>query len=320
MTRLVMLPPQDDVTRSWAEAVSAVDELKVRIAETREEALELLPGAEAAFGTLDPDLLAAAPQLRWLQAPMAAPPPGYFFEELVAHPVEVTNFRGIYNDHVATHAVAMVLALARGLHRYARQQADGAWVRHLDDSDVVHLPEATAVVVGVGGIGAEIGRMLNAFGVTVLGVDPQRESPPEGVRSMHSPAELDTLLPRADVVVLTLPHTPESEGLINDERLALLPPRALLVNIGRGPTVSLDAVCAALDSGRLGGVGLDVFEIEPLPADHPLWRHPKAIVTPHVAVVGPYINDRRLEVFRTNAVRFAAGEPLVNVVSKNLWY
>lgn len=318
--RLVMLPPQDDVTRSWATAVSTVEGLEVRVAESRTEALELLPGAEAAFGTLDPEMLAAARELRWLQAPMAAPPPGYFFDELVAHPVVVTNFRGIYNDHVATHAVAMVLALARGLHRYARQQADGEWVRHLADSDVVHLPETTALVIGVGGIGAEMGRMLSAFGVTVLGADPQREIPPEGFASMHSPQELDSLLSRAGIVVLTLPHTPESEGLIDHERLALLPPDALLVNIGRGPTVSLDAVCAALDSGRLGGVGLDVFEVEPLPAGHPLWRHPKAIVTPHVAVVGPYIDDRRLEVFRTNAVRFAGGDPLVNVVSKKLWY
>jgi phosphoglycerate dehydrogenase-like enzyme len=317
---LVVLPPQDEVTRSWAASVAGVDGLTVRVAESHSEALELLPDADAAFGTLDRELLAAAGKLRWLQAPMAAPPAGYFFDELVAHPVEVTNFRGIYNDHVATHAVALVLALARGLHRYARQQANAEWTRHLADSDVLHLPEATAVVIGVGGIGVEIGRMLHAFGVTVLGVDPQRTDPPEGTQAMHAPEELDSLLPQADIVVLTLPHTPESEGLINAARLALVPAHCLLVNIGRGPTVSLDAVCAALDSGRLGGVALDVFEVEPLPEDHPLWRHPKAIVTPHVAVVGPYIDDRRLAVFRTNAERFVAGEPLMNIVNKKLWY
>jgi len=315
-----MLPPQDEVTRSWATAVSEVDGLAVEVAETRARARELLGDADAAFGTLDPDLLAAAPRLRWLQAPMAAPPAGYFFDELIAHPVEVTNFRGIYNDHVATHAVALVLSLARDLPRYARQQAKADWTRHTAASDIVHLPEATAVVVGVGGIGAAIGRMLHAFGVTVLGVDPQRREAPEGIASMHAPAELDTVLPRADIVVLTLPHTPESEGLIDSARLALLPPHSLLVNIGRGPTVSLDAVCAALDAGRLGGVGLDVFSTEPLPAAHPLWRQPKAIVTPHVAVVGPYLDERRLNVFRTNAERFVSGEPLVNVVNKQLWY
>ncbi|MDT7724939.1 MAG: hypothetical protein QOI21_1515 [Actinomycetota bacterium] len=319
-TELVVLPPLDEVTRQWAASVAGVDGLTVRVAETRTEALEFLPDADAAYGTLDRELLAAAGKLRWLQAPMAAPPAGYFFDELVAHPVEVTNFRGVYNDHVATHAVALVLALARGLHRYARQQVNAEWTRHLADSDVLHLPEATALVIGVGGIGEEIGRMLHAFGVTVLGVDPQRTDPPEGMLALHAPEELDSLLPQADIVVLTLPHTPESEGLINAARLALVPAHCLLVNIGRGPTVSLDAVGEALDAGRLGGVGLDVFEIEPLPAEHPLWRNPKAIVTPHVAVVGPYIDDRRLAVFRGNAERFVAGEPLMNIVNKKLWY
>lgn len=317
---LVMLPPQDETTLSWASSLSGIDGLSVRVAHTREEALEYVPDADAAFGTVDRELLAAAPALRWLQAPMAAPPPGYFFDELAAHPVVVTNFRGIYNDHVATHAVALVLALARGLHRYLRQQPTGTWVRHLADTDVVHLPEATAVVIGLGGIGAEIGRMLHAFGVTVLGVDPRTPSPPAGVQAVFRPADLDSLLPRADILILTLPHTPESEGLINEARLLLVPEGCLLVNVGRGPTVSLDAVTAALGSGRLGGAGLDVFETEPLPAGHPLWQHPKSILTPHVAVVGPYIDDRRLGVFRGNAERFVAGDPLVNVVDKKLWY
>ena len=318
-TDLVMLPPQDDTTRAWAREVAKAG-LRVHIAESRAQALALLPDATAAFGTLDTELLAAAPGLRWLQAPMAAPPPGYFFPELVEHPVQVTNFRGIYNDHVATHALALLLALARGLHRYARQQPGGQWTRHLADSDVLHLPEATALVVGVGGIGAEIARMVNAFGTRVLGVDPQRTDTPPGVASMHRPAELDDLLPSADIVVLTLPHTPESEGLINAARLALMPRHSLLVNIGRGPTVALDAVCQALDTGRLGGVGLDVFEEEPLPPEHPLWQHPRAILTPHVAVVGPYVNARRLEVFRRNTEHFTAGEPLINIVDKALWY
>ena len=317
---LVMLPPQDEITRNWAASVAGVDGLTVRVAETRSEALEFLPDADAAFGTFDPELLAAAGKLRWLQAPMAAPPPGYFFDGLVAHPVEVTNFRGIYNDHVATHAVAMVLALARGLHRYARNQANADWTRHLADSDVLHLPEATAVVIGVGGIGEEIGRMLHAFGVSVLGVDPQRTDPPEGVHAMHAPEDLDSLLPQADIVVLTLPHTPESEGLINASRLALVPAHCLLVNIGRGPTVSLDAVCAALDSGRLGGVALDVFEVEPLPADSPLWSMPNILVSPHMS--GDYVGFEidMMSVFTDNLDRWLRDKPLHNVVDPAVGY
>jgi len=318
--RIVMLPPNDETTRAWAAELATIDGLVVEVAESREDALRLLPAADAAYGTLDPELLASASRLRWLQAPMAAPPAGYFFDELVEHPVEVTNFRGIYNDHVAIHAVAMVLGLARELHTYCRQQLDAQWVRHLDDSDVLDLPSARAVVVGVGGIGSEIGRMLHTFGVTVVGVDALRRDLPSGFAEMHAAEDLDAVLPDADIIVLTLPHTPESEGLINERRLAKLRSHCILVNIGRGATVSLSAVVDALEAGRLGAVGLDVFETEPLPPDHPLWRHPKAMLTPHVAVVGPHIVERRLAVLRGNAERFVAGEPLVNVVNKALWF
>ncbi len=318
---LVMLPPADELTAAWARAVGqAAPELRIHVAADRQAALRLLPDADAAYGTLDPELLAVATKLRWLQAPMAAPPPGYFFPELVTHPVAVTNFRCIYNDHVAIHAVAMLLALARGLPGYMRQQIRGEWLRHLADEDILHLPESTVLVVGVGGIGAEIGRMVSAFGARVIGVDPRRTDPAEGIEEILSPQELDRLLPLADAVILTLPHTPESEGLINARRLALMRPRALLVNIGRGATVQLDAVVAALRQQRLGGVALDVFEIEPLPPEHPLWREPRALLTPHVAVVGPYIPERRLEVLCDNAQRFAAGAPLRNLVDKALWY
>lgn len=318
---LLMLAAPDVPAVEWADAVAAAaPQLDVQIAPDRAAALRLLPQADAAFGTLDPQLLAQAGKLTWLQAPQAAPSAGYFFPELVAHPVQVTNFRGIYNDHVAIHAVAMLLALARGLPRYMRQQARGEWIRHLSDEDVLHLPESSVLVIGVGGIGAEIGRMVAAFGATVVGIDPRRTVPSEGLHAIFAPTELDRLLPSADAVILTLPHTPESEGLIDARRLALMKPRCLLVNIGRGATVRLDPLVAALQQERLGGVALDVFEEEPLPPAHPLWREPRALLTPHVAVVGPYVPERRLAVLCDNAQRFQAGQPLRNVVDKALWY
>jgi phosphoglycerate dehydrogenase-like enzyme len=322
MTRdLIMLPPHDETPAGWAQALAqAAPGLRVRVAPDRASALRMLPDAQAAFGTLDAELLAAAKDLQWLQAPMAAPPAGYFFPELVAHPVQVTNFRGIYNDHVATHAVAMLLSLARGFPVYMRQQLRGEWTRHLADEDILHLPESTVLVVGVGGIGAEIARMVAAFGARVIGIDPRRTDAPPGVAELHAPQALDRLLPECDAVILTLPHTPESEGLIDARRLALMRPRSLLVNIGRGATVKLDAVLAALRQGRLGGVALDVFEQEPLPPEHPLWQEPRALLTPHVAVVGPYILQRRLAILCDNAQRFEAGRELVNVVDKALWY
>ena len=137
---------------------------------------------------------------------------------------------------------------------------------------------------------------------------------------MFQPAELDRLLPSVDAVILTLPHTPESEGLIDAARLARMRAHALLVNVGRGATVRLDALVEALRQRRLGGAALDVFEQEPLPPHHPLWQEPRALLTPHVAVVGPHIVERRLAVLCDNAQRFAAGRPLCNLVDKALLY
>lgn len=317
--RLVLLPPQTDATRTWAARLrTEVDGVEVVVAEDAAQARAALPGARAAFGDLPPELLGFADALEWLQAPLAAPPPGYFHEGLVAHPVQVTNFREVYNDHVGHHAVALVLALARNLHTYARQQQRHEYRPDYDPASVLHLPEATALVVGVGGIGREIARLLAAFGVRVLGTDARAEDVAHV--ELHRPEALDDLLPQADIVVLTVPHTPETEGLMDAARFRSMRRGAFLVNIGRGPTVRLDDLVAALRDGQLGGVGLDVYEVEPLPADHPLWDLPNAILTPHAAVTGPYLDQRRGDIIVDNARRFAAGKPLVNVVDKRRWF
>src|SRR5438552_3476587 len=122
-------------------------------------------------GTLTPDLLTSARRLAWLQAPAIAPPAGYYFAELVQHPVSVTNFRGIFNEHVAAHIMAFVLAFARGFHRYIPRQLRHEWAPDPVDTGVVYLPESTALIVGVGGIGAQTAQMCTAFGMRVIGID-----------------------------------------------------------------------------------------------------------------------------------------------------
>ena len=316
-----MLPPQDGVTLSWADALRRdIPGGEVVVATDDDEANALIGSVRAAYGTLTAPLLAHADRLQWLQAPAAAPPAGYFFTELIEHPVVVTNFRGIYNDHVATHAMALVLALARGLHHYVPGQATGRWEPDRAPESVIHLAEATMLVVGLGGIGAEIARMAGAFGVDVIATDARVTRAPEGVTELHDPPALDKLLPRADIVVLTVPHTPETEGLIDARRFGLMKHTAVFVNIGRGMTVRLNDLIAALDAGTIAGAGLDVFEVEPLAPDHPLWTTPNVLVTPHTASAGPYIDERRYEVLVENARRFAAGSDLLNVVDKALWF
>jgi phosphoglycerate dehydrogenase-like enzyme len=232
----------------------------------------------------------------------------------------VTNFRGIFNDHIAAHIMAFVLAFARGFHRYIPLQLEHRWAPAPLDSGVVHLPESTALIVGVGGIGAETARLCTALGMRVIGVDARLTDAPQGVSELHPPTALDDMLPRADFVILTIPHTPETEGLMNADRFARMQRSAFFINIGRGKTTRLHDLVEALRAGRLAGAGLDVFEDEPLPADHPLWTAPNVLLTPHVAGYGPYLDARRLAIILDNARRFVANQPLQNVVDKAHWF
>ena len=319
--KFVFYPPQRDNISTWAARLSdSVPEISIIVPKSDAEAKQAMRDADAAFGTLPKDALALAGKLRWLQAPAAAPTAGYYYPELIKHQVVVTNFREIYNDHIATHIMAFVVSFARGLQYYRPQQLRREWKPTELDGGIVHLPEATALIVGVGGIGGEAARLCAPFGIRVIGVDARRTDMPEGVAEMHRPEDLDKLLPKADFVILTIPHTPKTEGLFNAARFKLMKKGAFFINIGRGMTTKLDALNDSLRSGHLGGAGLDVYEIEPLPKDHPLWGAPNVLLTPHTAGFGPYLEERRYEIVLDNMRRFVKGQALRNVVDKASWF
>jgi phosphoglycerate dehydrogenase-like enzyme len=320
-TQFLMFPPQTDRTREWASRLAVeAPGIEVIIADDMAQAEQTVATAETAFGTIPPALLRQARRLKWLQAPQAAPPAGYYYPELIAHPVAITNFREIYNDHIGTHVMAFLLAFARGLQRYIPQQLRREWKKPAQNEGVVHLAEATALIVGVGGIGSEIARLAAAFGMRVLGVDDRRREAPPGVTELHRADELDALLPLADFVILTVPHTPETEGFMNRTRFREMKKTAFFINIGRGLTTRLDDLAAAIEAGEIAGAGLDVFEQEPLPADHKLWGLPGVLMTPHTAGYGPYLDERRYAIIRDNCRRFLAGQPLRNLVDKARWF
>jgi phosphoglycerate dehydrogenase-like enzyme len=318
---LLMLPPQTPTTRDWAKRLAlALPELSVVVVEDGGAVARAVDQADAAYGTMPRELLGEAARLRWIQAPQAAPPAGWYYPELIAHPAVVTNFREIYNDHIGAHIMGFVLAFARGLHQYLPQQLERRWRPAPHDTGVVHLPEATALVVGVGGIGAEAARLAAAFGMRVIGVDARRRDAPPGMAELHGAEALDSLLPRADFVILTVPHTPATEGFMHRARFQRMKRTAFFINIGRGMTTRLDDLAAALRAGELAGAGLDVFEQEPLPADHALWTMPGVLITPHTAGYGPYLDARRYHILLDNSRRFLAGQPLRNVVDKSSWF
>ena len=294
-----------------------IPDVHVDLCHSVELAEKVIGEAEAAFGVIVPELFAKARKLRWVASPQAGPRAGYYHQALIESGVVVTNARGIYSDHIGAHIMAFVLAFARGLHRYIPQQVRRQW---LPGKATVHLPEATAIIVGVGGIGGEAARLCAAFGMTVIGLDARRTEAPEGVSEMYGPDALMDVLPRGDFVIVTAPETPETQGLFGMDQLGLMKSTAFFINIGRGATVKLDDLNAALRGGEIAGAGLDVFQTEPLPADHPLWTAPGMLITPHVAGAGPYLDDRREELFLDNCVRFDQGRPLRNVVDKARWF
>ena len=320
MPKYVMLPPIDDDIRDWAQRMrEEIPGLDVVIVDDEANAAQELIDADGAYGWVSPEVLPNVERLRLLQNPMAGPPVGWYYAELAEHSVVVSNPRGIYSDHIAQHIMMYMLALARGLPYYSAAQAEGRWDVGARQRGYVELSEATVLINGIGGIGAEAARLCAAFGCRVIGVDPDPYGDFEG--DLVAPSELDERLPEADFIVTTVPHTPETEFMWNAERFALMKSSAYFINIGRGMTCKLDDLVSALDSGSIAGAGLDVYEIEPLPEGHPLWQAENVILTPHIAVAdAENIPERRYELILENARRLVAGREFVNVVDKEKWY
>ena len=311
-------PSAQYVGEDWPQRLKGrIPHIIVDYCNSLDEAQAVIEEADAAFGEVVPELFAKAKKLRWITSPGAGPKPGYYHRALAESDVVVTNVRGVFSDHMGAHIMSFVLAFARGLHVYIPQQLERTWRQGYE---TVHLPEATAVIVGVGGIGGEAARLCSAFGMAVVGVDARITEAPPGVAELHGPEALDEVLPRGDFVIVTVPESPRTQGLFGTEKFRKMKPSAYFINIGRGAMVLLDDLVSALRGGEISGAALDVFQTEPLPQDHPLWATPGVLITPHVAAKGPYLNERRAEVFFDNCVRFNEGRPLRNVVDKALWF
>ena len=321
MPKFVFLPPQDDDRRMFAARLAdTLAEYDVASPETDEEALEAVRDADAVYGWVSPEMLSVAEKLRWVQNPDAGPFYGYYYPELVEHPLTICNPRGIYFDHISHHILMFLLALSRGLPWYVDAQRRREWDKDARKSPYVDLSTATALINGVGGIGHETARLCSELGMQVIGIEPRPEYDLSYVE-FHAPDELDAVLPRADFVITTVPHTPETEFTFNADRFRLMKNSAYFINIGRGMVCKIDDLADAVESGEIAGAGLDVFEQEPLPSDHKLWGLPNVLMTPHVAVRdAENIPDRRFAIILDNARRFAAGEELTNVVDKTKWY
>jgi phosphoglycerate dehydrogenase-like enzyme len=274
---------------------------------------DALPGTvdDVAFYVLPymkgPGVLARAAEMTKLQVVQTLTAGYEEFLPLVPPPATLCNATGVHDASTAELAVALTLASGRHLDSFARNQSAGAWRPVLGTS----LADQRVLIIGYGHIGTAIERRLQGFEVASITRVARhgRSGPPE----VHPIDDLHRLLPQADVAILIAPHTPQTERMIGAGELALLPDGALLVNVARGKLVDTDALVAELSAGRIRAA-LDVTDPEPLPEDHPLWRQPGVLISPHVGGASSAFAPRADRLIAAQLARFVAGEPLANVV------
>ena len=266
----------------------------------------------------------AATKLRWIHSASAGVA-SLLFPEMLASDVALTNSAGVYGPPIAEHVVAGVMYFLRSFDVAGALQRRAEWNSTVFGTDAAPIragSECRVLVVGAGGIGAEVARRFSALGAAVTGIrrNPAKGSPPGFVRVV-GPSALDAEIPSADVIVLATPLTAETQTLLTAERLSRLPAGAIVSNIGRGALIDEPALVAALQSGHLRGAALDVFAREPLASDSPLWHLPQVLHTPHVSGDSPRLFWGRLSaLFLDNWTRYRAGEPLRNLVDKQAGY
>jgi phosphoglycerate dehydrogenase-like enzyme len=311
VTRDEIPQPHQGKIRSFSSGIElkqcgAADELHREVAD-----------AQVIYGGFSRDDLAVAKQLKWIQY-TAAGVEGILWPELVDSPVVLTNMQRIYAPVISESVMGLLLALNRGLPRYAFQTRDRVW------NPVTGLNEisgSTMGLVGLGGIGtATAHRAHYGFGMRILAVDPKPLPKPNFVEELHSLDWLPKMASQVDVLVCAAPHTPISEKMLNESVFRAMKPSAYFINVSRGKLVDTPALIRALKEGWIAGAGLDVAYKEPLPPDDPLWDAPNIIITSHSSAHSPKTFERQMELFSENVRRYVAGLPLLNVVDKKRGY
>jgi glyoxylate/hydroxypyruvate reductase len=300
--------------RRYAELVRVPKRgVSVHIAATPSEAAGAIADAEILYAwKFPPQLYAKAGRLKWLQV-MGAGVDWALVPELPPH-VQITRAPGVFGPWMAEYVVAWCLWVTQRMKPYRDAQRQRRWDDHVLPD---RLGGKTLSIVGLGDIGRDIARAARGLGMRVLGVS-RRGRPVREATKMYPVAAMTRALREADFVVLLLPLTPETRGIIGADALGAMKPTTWLINIARGAVVDEGALMAALEQRRIAGAVLDVFDREPLPPSHPLWKMDNVVVTPHIS--GPSTADALTPVFNDNLARYLAGRPLRHVVDRHRGY
>jgi phosphoglycerate dehydrogenase-like enzyme len=301
-----------------ADLAKAHPELELVPAKNADEMIQKIGDCVAVVGIGPgpklPDVIKAGKNLRWVQSSSAGAEEFVAIPELVASDVVLTNSKILLAPGVADHAMALLLYVTRDMKHWTEQLSIG--FKQVPGLPMIELQGKTALIVGFGGIGHQVAQRAGGFGMRVLAIDVVDMPLTREVEYIGRPEELDRLLPEADVLFLTVPHTRETQGMIGKKQFELMKKGAYIVNVARGPVVDTAALTEALQSGKLAGAGLDVVDPEPLPADHPLWSMKNVMITPHAAGQMDGLRARQVALYRDNIERFLAGRPMRHVVDK----
>jgi phosphoglycerate dehydrogenase-like enzyme len=297
-----------------------IPDLEIVKALDREAALQAVGDADVIYGLISPELIAAAPKLRWFQASSAGVEAAARMPELVERDIVLTNTRGAHGPSIGEHVFALLFALTRFMPACWERQRAHRWERGDLYRAAREINGGTMGLIGYGAIGRATAQRAAGFGMRVIAVDAHPVPPDANVAEVWPTSRIDELLRQSDVVVVTAPLTAETNHLLDAERLAKMRPDAYLIVVSRGGIVDEHALADALQSGRIAGAGIDVAEMEPLPADSPLWDAPNLVITPHMAGASSEKERRCVEILRDNLIRFANGEPLLNEVDKARGY
>jgi len=285
----------------------------IHVAATEAEATPVMGEIDIVYGwKFPPSLYARAPRLTWHQV-MGAGVDWAFVPELPPH-VTITRAPGVFGTWMSEYVLGWCLWVTQRMETYRTAQRERRWLGELLP---MRLRGATLTLVGVGDIGRVIARAAAAVGMRVLGVS-RSGRPVPGVARVYRTTQLHQALGLADFVVLVVPLTPRTRGMIDARALAAMRPSTWLLNIGRGALLDEAALLEALGARRIGGAVLDVFPKEPLPPEHPLWRQDNVVITPHIS--GPSTPAELAPIFNDNLARWLAGRPLRHVVDRRRGY
>ncbi len=291
--------------------------LELKVVESSSNYSSLLKESEIVFGWPKTDFVKKSEKLKWLHLPSAGVD-RYADKEIYQNQdIKLTNSSGVYGKPIAEHVFAMIMAHSRNLIDYAYDKKEKKWQRKNEIKDFFN---STVGILGLGDIGTTIAKRAKAWGAEVLALKRTMTELPDYVDQIYLNQDLDKLLKKSDYVILTLPGTPATEGIIGREEFQLMKNSAFIINIGRGTLIKQDDLIEALQEGEIAGAGLDVTEPEPLPAANKLWEMENVILTPHTSGFSPTNDQRRYEIFKDNLKRYLNNKKLINKVDFELKY